>query len=109
MTIASQSDTSNKFDTLVGELTVEKMLRYMTELKLPSSVSAEECEALVVEVILRCSNLESCRYIIIRSTLYRRKISSGQAKCVDIGIALITRPPILFSWMNQRRLDLIFV
>jgi len=83
-----------QFDTLVGELTVEKMLRYTAELKLPSSVSAQEREARVEEVI-QMLNLESCRQTVIGSAL-SRGISGGQAKRVNIGLALITRPPVLF-------------
>jgi ABC-type multidrug transport system ATPase subunit len=83
-----------QFDTLVGELTVENMLRYTADLKLPNSVSAEEREARVEEVI-QMLDLESCRSTVIGSAL-SRGISGGQAKRVNIGLALITRPPILF-------------
>lgn len=83
-----------QFDTLVGELTVENMLRYTADLKLPSSVSAEQREARVEEVI-QMLDLESCRRTVIGSAL-SRGISGGQAKRVNIGLALITRPPILF-------------
>ena len=83
-----------QFDTLVGELTVENMLRYTADLKLPSSVSAEERKARVEEVIQMLS-LETCRKTVIGSAL-SRGISGGQAKRVNIGLALISRPPILF-------------
>ena len=83
-----------QFDTLVGELTVENMLRYTADLKLPSSVSATEREARVEEVIQMLA-LETCRKTVIGSAL-SRGISGGQAKRVNIGLALITRPPILF-------------
>ena len=83
-----------QFDTLVGELTVENMLRYTADLKLPSTVSAEERETRVEEVIQMLS-LETCRKTVIGSAL-SRGISGGQAKRVNIGLALISRPPILF-------------
>jgi ABC-type multidrug transport system ATPase subunit len=83
-----------QFDTLVGELTVENMLRYTAELKLPSDTPAEEREARVEEVI-NMLGLESCRSTVIGSSLMRG-ISGGQAKRVNIGLALITRPPVLF-------------
>merc|ERR1712232_231489 len=83
-----------QFDTLVGELTVEDMLRYTAELKLSARTTSEEREARVLEVI-RMLNLESCRKTVIGSPLCRG-ISGGQAKRVNIGLALITRPPILF-------------
>ncbi|KAG7363545.1 multidrug ABC transporter ATPase [Nitzschia inconspicua] len=82
------------FDTLVGELTVESMLRYTAELKLPSSISAVDRESRVNEVI-RMLDLESCRKTVIGSTL-QRGISGGQSKRVNIGLALLQRPPILF-------------
>jgi ATP-binding cassette subfamily G (WHITE) protein 2 len=83
-----------QFDTLVGELTVENMLRYTAELKLPGSVTKAEREARVEEVI-HMLNLESCRKTVIGSAL-SRGISGGQAKRVNIGLALVTRPPVLF-------------
>jgi ATP-binding cassette subfamily G (WHITE) protein 2 len=83
-----------QFDTLVGELTVENMLRYTADLKLPSTVSAAEREARVEEVI-QMLDLESCRKTVIGGAL-SRGISGGQAKRVNIGLALVTRPPVLF-------------
>jgi ATP-binding cassette subfamily G (WHITE) protein 2 len=83
-----------QFDTLVGELTVEDMLRYTAELKLPGDTSQDDRMARVEEVI-RMLNLESCRSTVIGSSL-SRGISGGQAKRVNIGLALITRPPVLF-------------
>lgn len=83
-----------QFDTLVAELTVEKMLRYTADLKLPRSFTDTEKDARVEEVI-RVLDLESCRHTVIGDSL-TRGISGGQAKRANIGIALITRPPILF-------------
>lgn len=83
-----------QFDTLVGELTVEQMLHYTAELKLPATISKEERTARVEEV-LAMLDLTSCRSTVIGSSLMRG-ISGGQAKRVNIGLALITSPPVLF-------------
>lgn len=83
-----------QFDTLVGELTVEQMLMYTAELKLPRKVSREEKKQRVNEVISKLS-LEKCRHTIIGNQL-RRGVSGGQAKRVNIALAMITRPKACF-------------
>jgi len=83
-----------QFDTLVPELTVEKMLKYTASLKLPTSTSIEEKKRRVEEVI-EMLELESCRHTVIGNRTLRG-ISGGQAKRVNIGLALITRPRVLF-------------
>lgn len=45
--------------------------------------------------MIKMLNLESCQNTVIGSPL-SRGISGGQAKRVNIGLALITRPPVLF-------------
>jgi len=97
-----------QFDTLVGELTVEKMLKYTAELKLPTSFTPAERTSRVNEVIAML-DLESCRQTVIGNSL-SRGISGGQAKRVNIGLALITRPPVLFldeptSGLDSRTAD----
>mmetsp|Transcript_9473 Transcript_9473/g.13446 ORF Transcript_9473/g.13446 Transcript_9473/m.13446 type:complete len:626 (+) Transcript_9473:183-2060(+) len=97
-----------QFDTLVGELTVEQMLSYTASLKLPASLSLEERQERVEEVITKL-DLGSCRNTIIGSSLMRG-ISGGQAKRVNIGLAMITRPRILFldeptSGLDSRTAD----
>lgn len=82
-----------QFDTLVSELTVEQMLSYTAALKLPASTTNEQRRARVNEVITRL-DLDKCRHTVIGSSLVRG-ISGGQAKRVNIGLALITRPQIL--------------
>eukprot|EP00977_Amphora_coffeiformis_P000600 scaffold134_cov94-Amphora_coffeaeformis.AAC.6 len=82
-----------QFDTLVGELTVESMLQYTAALKLPRYTTPAARAARVQEV-LQMLNLESCRSNRIGKPL-RRGISGGQAKRVNIGLALITRPPVV--------------
>jgi len=83
-----------QFDTLVDELTVRQMLSYTAELKLPPNTTSKEKEMRVDEV-LRMLNLESCADTIIGNGL-QRGISGGQLKRVNIGLALITRPLVLF-------------
>lgn len=72
-----------QFDTLVGELTVQQMLMYTAELKLPATMSKKEKEARVEEIISKL-RLEKCRDSLIGNPL-RRSISGGQAKRVNIG------------------------
>ncbi|GFH14249.1 ABC transporter domain-containing protein [Haematococcus lacustris] len=83
-----------QFDTLLGILTVYEMLMYTAELKRPmhESLSRKQEE---VEALMERLNLNVCRNVKIGSALVRG-ISGGQAKRVNIGIALITDPRILF-------------
>lgn len=83
-----------QFDTLLGALTVHEMLSYTAELKLPPSVSKESKQQLVEDMIEELG-LESCRNVRIGSEM-SRGISGGQAKRVNIGVALVTQPKILF-------------
>lgn len=97
-----------QFDTLVGELTVAQMLAYTAALKLPASTTVQERSERVEEVI-DMLNLGSCRDTIIGSTMVRG-ISGGQAKRVNIGLAMITRPRVLFldeptSGLDSRTAD----
>ena len=77
-----------QFDTLIPILTVEEMLMYTAELKLPSSTTVEEKKRRV-DHLIRKLGLEVCRHTQIGSALVRG-ISGGQSKRVNIGIALIT-------------------
>jgi len=83
-----------QFDTLVGELTVEQMLMYTAELKLPQRLSKAEKQQRVEEVISKL-RLEKCRGTVIGNPL-QRGVSGGQAKRVNIALALITRPKACF-------------
>jgi ABC-type multidrug transport system ATPase subunit len=83
-----------QFDTLVGELTVQQMLMYTAELKLPSTMSKKDKETRVDEIISKL-RLEKCRNSLIGNPL-RRSISGGQAKRVNIGCALVTSPKVIF-------------
>mmetsp|Transcript_8433 Transcript_8433/g.22927 ORF Transcript_8433/g.22927 Transcript_8433/m.22927 type:complete len:622 (-) Transcript_8433:97-1962(-) len=83
-----------QFDTLVGELTVQQMLMYTAELKLSRSLSREDKQQRVDEII-ELLRLQKCRNTVIGNQLVRG-ISGGQAKRVNIALALITRPKVVF-------------
>ncbi|EFN51572.1 hypothetical protein CHLNCDRAFT_140061 [Chlorella variabilis] len=83
-----------QFDTLLGTLTVEEMLMYTAELKRPISQSHDVKKA-AVEELIDVLALEGCRNVLIGSAL-SKGISGGQAKRVNIGIALVTNPRVLF-------------
>ncbi len=83
-----------QFDTLVPILTVEEMLAYTAELKLPVALAKAD-KAAAVEGVIRALGLESCRSVLI-GTAAARGVSGGQAKRVNIGIALVSNPRVLF-------------
>lgn len=75
-----------QFDTLLDVLTVEEMLLYTAELKRPLSEPWAEKKSAVDE-LLKVLALEPCRHVKIGNPL-NRGISGGQAKRVNIGIAV---------------------
>jgi len=81
-------------DTLLPILTVEEMLRYTADLKRPMKEAAT-VKALAVNELIKVLGLEVCRDVLIGNEL-SKGISGGQAKRVNIGIALITNPRVLF-------------
>jgi ATP-binding cassette subfamily G (WHITE) protein 2 len=81
-------------DTLLPILTVEEMLRYTADLKRSMSEDAAR-KMMAVKELIRVLGLESCKDVLIGSEL-SKGISGGQAKRVNIGIALITNPRVLF-------------
>ncbi|KAL4431462.1 hypothetical protein ABPG75_006718 [Micractinium tetrahymenae] len=83
-----------QFDTLLGTLTVEEMLMYTADLKRPMHQSRQDKQAAVDELIDVLA-LEPCRSVLIGSAM-SKGISGGQAKRVNIGIALVTNPRVLF-------------
>jgi ABC-type multidrug transport system ATPase subunit len=82
-----------QFDTLIGELTVEQMLMYTAELKLPKRLGRDAKQKRVDDVIEKL-RLSKCRKTVIGNVL-KRGISGGQAKRVNIALSLITSPTIL--------------
>ena len=83
-----------QFDTLLGSLTVEEMLAYTGDLKRPITESAESKKT-AVEAVLEALALLPCRDVKIGNAA-SKGISGGQAKRVNIGLALITNPRVLF-------------
>lgn len=83
-----------QFDTLLGELTVDQMLMYTAEMKLPRALKYDEKRQRVDDVISKL-RLEKCRHTVIGNVL-RRGISGGQAKRVNVALALITQPMVVF-------------
>lgn len=65
-------------DTLIGALTVEEMLRYTADLKLPHTTD-KAAKRQHVNSLLRLLKLEQCRSTRIGSAL-SRGISGGQAR-----------------------------
>jgi len=81
-------------DTLIPTLTVYEMLMYTAELKRPREEPLESKRA-AVDALIERLELTSCRDVKIGSQL-AKGISGGQAKRVNIGIALISSPVVLF-------------
>lgn len=81
-------------DTLLPILTVEEMLRYTADLK-RSMDESRSVKAMAVNELLKVLGLETCKDVLIGNEL-SKGISGGQAKRVNIGIALITNPRVLF-------------
>ena len=78
-----------QFDTLVDSLTVVEMLMYTAELKRPGSEPYAN-KTKEVEFLIKNLGLTKCRTVIIGNPL-SRGISGGQAKRVNIGIAVSER------------------
>ncbi|CAJ1389303.1 unnamed protein product [Effrenium voratum] len=83
-----------QFDTLIGELTVDQMLMYTAEMKLPRSVPYAEKRKRVDNVIQQL-RLNKCQNTVIGSVL-SRGISGGQAKRVNVALALISQPLVVY-------------
>ncbi len=83
-----------QFDTLLPTLTPYEMLLYTAELKRDRHESIAEKKQ-IVEGVIEALALDTCRNTPIGSAL-SRGISGGQAKRVNIGIALVSDPRVLF-------------
>ena len=81
-------------DTLLDILTVQELLMYTAELKRPVSEPLEKKKQEVDKLISKLA-LDTCRDTKIGNPLMRG-ISGGQAKRVNIGIALVTNARVLF-------------
>ena len=83
-----------QFDTLVPNLTVFEMLLYTAHLTRPSTEPSEE-KLQRVEAVITALRLEEARNTVIGDPL-TKGISGGQAKRVNIGLALISQPDVLY-------------
>ncbi|GBF98060.1 hypothetical protein Rsub_10288 [Raphidocelis subcapitata] len=83
-----------QFDTLIPTLTVREMLAYTAALKTSHRAPASD-RAAAVEALLGELDLGGCAEVLIGDRL-RKGVSGGQAKRVNIGIALIGQPSVLF-------------
>lgn len=81
-------------DTLCGILSVREMLMYTAELKGRPEQTHADREALVATV-LRQLRLDECAETVIGSEMVRG-VSGGQAKRVNVGLALVTSPDVLY-------------
>ena len=81
-------------DTLIGSLTVREMLHYTALLKRPVQEPAE-AKVAVVESAIATLGLTRCADVRIGGALVKG-ISGGQAKRVNIGLALVSSPRVLF-------------
>ena len=80
-------------DVLPSILTVQEALTFAAQLRMPESVSSEEKEAKVFEV------MQQLGLVDIKDTrignVERRGISGGEARRVSIGLELVASPDIL--------------
>lgn len=83
-----------QFDTLVDSLTCREMLLYTAQLKRPIGEPLADKQA-AVEHLLDKLGLSGCSTTQIGHQL-KRGISGGQAKRLNIGVALITDPRVLY-------------
>ncbi|KAH8056966.1 ATPase [Aureococcus anophagefferens] len=80
-------------DTLVAVLSVRETLKYTAELKC-SAVIPRAAKFARVEEVLKELGLEDCGDTVVGNDL-DRGISGGQRKRLNIGVALVTKPPVL--------------
>ncbi len=76
-------------DIIHQRLTVERALRYAAELRLPAGTKRKQRKQRVAEVIEELGLQEQRRTLI-------GDLSGGQRKRVNIGVELLTRPPLFF-------------
>ena len=83
-----------QFDTLIAALTAREMLLYTAELKRPMQESLSSKES-AVDQLLRDLGLFEARDVLVGSPMVKG-LSGGQSKRLNIAIALITDPSVLF-------------
>ena len=83
-----------QFDTLIAALTAREMLLYTAELKRPMHESLQSKES-AVDQLLADLGLWEARDVLVGSPMVKG-LSGGQSKRLNIAIALITDPSVLF-------------
>ncbi|KAF2445524.1 P-loop containing nucleoside triphosphate hydrolase protein [Karstenula rhodostoma CBS 690.94] len=84
-------------DILLPTLTVRETLTYAAQLRLPSSISQEERNKLVEEVIMELSLKEAADTRI--GNHEHRGCSGGEKRRVSIGVQLLSNPSLL--WLDE--------
>ncbi|NXN09071.1 ABCG2 protein, partial [Indicator maculatus] len=81
-------------DVVMGTMTVRENLHFSAALRLPSSISVQEKEERVTQIIseLGLSKVADAKV----GTELIRGVSGGERKRTNIGMELITEPPVLF-------------
>ncbi|NXG16990.1 ABCG2 protein, partial [Grallaria varia] len=81
-------------DVVMGTMTVRENLQFSAALRLPSSISVKEKEERVTQIIseLGLSKVADAKV----GTELIRGVSGGERKRTNIGMELITEPPVLF-------------
>ncbi|NWX15192.1 ABCG2 protein, partial [Aegotheles bennettii] len=81
-------------DVVMGTMTVRENLHFSAALRLPSSISVKEKEERVTQIIneLGLSKVADAKV----GTEFIRGVSGGERKRTNIGMELITEPPVLF-------------
>ncbi|NXH19165.1 ABCG2 protein, partial [Bucco capensis] len=81
-------------DVVMGTMTVRENLHFSAALRLPSSISVREKEERVTQIIseLGLNKVADAKV----GTEFIRGVSGGERKRTNIGMELITEPPVLF-------------
>ena len=82
-----------QFDRLLSELTVREMLTYSATLRLHTLTQKQVNEK--VDEVIKSLHLEICQHTCIGDSM-NRGISGGQSKRVNIGLALLSSPAVIF-------------
>ena len=83
-----------QFDTLIAALTAREMLLYTAELKRPMQEKLSSKESAVDQLLVDLGLFEA-RDVLVGSPMVKG-LSGGQCKRLNIAIALITDPSVLF-------------
>ncbi|KFV82853.1 ATP-binding cassette sub-family G member 2, partial [Struthio camelus australis] len=81
-------------DVVMGTMTVRENLHFSAALRLPSSITTEEKEERVTQIISELG-LNKVADVKVGTELIRG-VSGGERKRTNIGMELITEPPVLF-------------